>query len=79
MPTPPPKPVCRRLVVSDSTIEAIADRLQESPRGLLLARDELSGWINGFGQYKGGKGGDASHWLTMHGARPEWHCRRRKY
>jgi hypothetical protein len=35
----PPK----RCLVADVTVEALALRLQESPRGLLLERDELSG------------------------------------
>src|SRR5262249_38478819 len=30
---------------------------------------ELAGWIQGFGQYKGSKGADSAHFLTMHGAR----------
>ncbi len=71
---PPPQkprpPVCPRVIVSDCTVEALAVLLAENPRGLLLARDELAGWIRGFDQYKGGRGGDVAHWLTMHGARP---------
>lgn len=35
---------------------------------LLLARDELSGWLNSFGQYKSGKGGDEAHCLELHRA-----------
>ena len=33
--------------------------MEHQPRGLLLQRDELAGWIAGFGQYKSGKKGDA--------------------
>lgn len=68
-PDPPEKPICKRYWVSDTTVEALADRLSDTPRGLLLVRDELSGWLGSFNQYKGGKGGDCAHWLTMHGAR----------
>lgn len=68
-PDPPEKPICKRYCVSDTTVEALADRLSDTPRGLLLVRDELSGWLGSFNQYKGGKGGDCAHWLTMHGAR----------
>ncbi len=68
-PTPPTPPVCERFWVSDVTTEALAARLANAPRGLLLCRDELAGWIGSFGQYKGGKGADSAHFLTMHGAR----------
>ncbi len=34
-----------------------------------MIRDELAGWVGGFDQYKGGKGSDTAHYLTMHGAR----------
>ncbi len=70
-PTKPDEPICERLLVSDVTVEALADRLSTAPRGLLLCRDELSGWLGGFDQYRAkGKGSDVSHWLSMYGARP---------
>jgi hypothetical protein len=48
-------------------VEAIAPLLQANPRGLLLSRDELAGWIGSFDRYTGGKGSaDAAHWLSMH-------------
>ena len=69
-PRPPEEPTCERFYVSDVTVEALAKRLQKTPRGLLLAREELAGWLGSFDLYKGGKGGsDSSHWLTMFGAR----------
>ena len=68
-PEAPDEPVCTRYYCSDATVEAAAPLLQRCPRGALLARDELSGWLRSFDQYKGGKGGDSAHWLTMHGAR----------
>jgi hypothetical protein len=49
-------------------VEALADRLSKAPRGLLLAWDEFSGFLNSFNQYKSGKGSDLSHWLEMHRA-----------
>lgn len=69
-PEAPKAPVLERVVVSETTVEALADRLQHAPRGLLLARDELAGWLQSFGQYKGGKGGDVTHWLSMYNAQP---------
>lgn len=61
----------RRHMVGDTTVEAIAPILRENPRGLLVARDELSGWLGSFNQYRArGVGGDEAHWLAMHSARP---------
>ena len=68
-PDRPTPPVCQRLIVSDTTIEALADRLADNSRGLLLQRDELRGWLDSFNQYKQGRGPDVAHWLTIHGAR----------
>jgi len=63
------KPKCERFSCSDVTVEGLSVLLEDAPRGLLLIRDELAGWIGGFDQYKGGKGSDTAHWLTIHGAR----------
>jgi hypothetical protein len=68
-PEAPAEPVCARHYCSDTTVEALAVLLQRNPRGVLVARDELSGWLLSFDQYKGGRGGDSAHWLAMHGAR----------
>jgi hypothetical protein len=69
-PEKPVQPTCVRHYVSDITVEALAERLQDNPRGLLLVREELSGWVKGFDKYRPkGVGGDVAHWLTMHGAR----------
>ena len=66
-PTKPEAPQAERCIVSDTTVEALAPLLLANPRGLLLARDELAGWIGSFDRYAGGKGGaDAAHWLSMH-------------
>lgn len=64
-PKEPREPQCVRLVVSATTVEALAPILEENARGVLMARDELAGWMGGFNQYKGGKGGDAAQWLEM--------------
>jgi hypothetical protein len=70
IPEAPQLPTCRRYTVSDVTSEAVAVRLEQNPRGLLLVRDELAGFFNCMNQYKsGGKGGDEAAYLAMHGAR----------
>jgi hypothetical protein len=43
-PTEPEKPVLRRLVVNDATFEALHQTMSENPAGILLIRDELTGW-----------------------------------
>ncbi len=68
MPKKPEEPTVRRYIVSDTTIEALADRLQSAPRGLLVDVDELAGWLSSFDKYRSGRGGDVSKWLSMHRA-----------
>lgn len=66
-PAKPQSPPTPRLVVSDATIEALSSVLEDNPRGVLVARDELSGWFGSFDRYSGSKRqSDASHWLSMH-------------
>lgn len=40
-----PAPVERRYKVNDTTVEKIGELLNQNPRGLLLFRDELVGWL----------------------------------
>lgn len=65
-PNKPAAPVCIRRMVSDLTIEALAPILLANPRGVLLGRDELAGWVRSFDAYRGGRGGDAARWLETH-------------
>jgi len=65
-PDKPDPPIATRYIVNDITVEAMAPLLQDNPRGLLAARDELSGWFSSFDRYSAGKGGsDAPQWLSM--------------
>lgn len=64
----PPEPQAPRLAMSDVTIEKIAMTLAEAaPKGVIIARDELSGWLLGLNTYN-----DAGRqfWLEAHGGRP---------
>jgi DNA polymerase I-like protein with 3'-5' exonuclease and polymerase domains len=66
---PPEKPSLVRVVTSDTTIEKLAQLLEDNPRGLLTCRDELGGWLTSFQRYKGNAGGsDLPGWLEMHRA-----------
>ena len=67
-PAAPQEPQAIRLIVADTTVEGLMPILQANPRGVLVARDEMSGWVGAFDRYAGGKGADAAHWLSMWGA-----------
>lgn len=67
-PEVPEEPLAERCWTDDTTTEALAVLLLKNPRGLLVARDELSGWFD-FDRYSG-KGSDAPRWLEMFGGRP---------
>jgi len=60
-PDPPRK---RRIYSTDPTIEAARNLSAANPRGLLLYRDELAGWLTSMGKYgNGNAGGDRGFWL----------------
>lgn len=64
----PAEPQAPRLVMSDATIEKVAATLADAaPKGLVIARDELAGWLLGMTNYN-----DAGRqfWLEAHGGRP---------
>lgn len=58
-----------RLFTSDATTEAVIYKLVENPKGLLLIRDELSGWLGKMDKYGGGEGSDRAFWLEAYGGR----------
>ncbi|UTS79768.1 YfjI family protein [Phaeobacter piscinae] len=62
-----PPPVRERICITDITTEKVADLLSRTWRGLLLARDELSGWLSSMDRYNGG--GDRPFWLEAYGGR----------
>ena len=67
-PEPPEEPRPVRYLVNDATIEALAELLENNPRGLLVSCDELNSWLGSFDAYRGGRGGDAAKWLSIHRA-----------
>ncbi|MCC7085286.1 MAG: DUF3987 domain-containing protein [Pirellulales bacterium] len=69
-PWEPVEPTLKRFIVSDVTIEALADRLHQQFDGVLVVRDELAGWLNGIAEYKGGRGSDLGHWLASWSGAP---------
>jgi putative DNA primase/helicase len=56
-------PVCRGYEVNDSTIEKLGELLSENPNGLLLNRDELSGFLRSLDREE--RAGDRAKYLEM--------------
>ena len=69
-PVEPKCPTLDRYIMNDTTLEALLPVLEENPRGVLIAWDELSGWFGSFDRYvkSGSGGGDMAKWLSMHSA-----------
>lgn len=55
------EPVRKRFKTNDATVEKIGELLIQNPTGLLVTRDELSGWLNALN--KPGREGDSSFYL----------------
>ncbi len=58
------EPLLKRIIVSDTTVEALGPVMRDNPRGIILLIDEMSGWMDSMNQYKGGKGSDYQFYLT---------------
>jgi hypothetical protein len=57
-----------RFMESDLTIEKVADVLANAaPKGLLMVRDELAGWLLGMNRFNAGA---RAFWLEAYGGRP---------
>jgi len=68
-PLEPERPIEKRVLVADITVERLATMLNDNPLGLLCVRDELSGLIGGFDRYAaGGRGNDREAYLSMYSA-----------
>ncbi|MBA4107075.1 MAG: hypothetical protein C0485_15120 [Pirellula sp.] len=60
-----PPPVCRRVLISDATLAALAPLLSANPRGLTLVMDEIAGWFSSFNRFDKGGEFDVSQWLSV--------------
>jgi hypothetical protein len=69
-PRQPEKPSMERVIADDTTVEALVGILEDNPRGVLVDKDELTGWVRAMDQYKGGKGADRQHWLSIWSSKP---------
>jgi hypothetical protein len=64
----PIKPTLKKHIVSDCTIEALANVHQNNTRGICSHNDEAAGWINNMGRYNNGS--DLQQWLQMWSGQP---------
>lgn len=62
-PRKPEQPKELAVITNDATTESLSKLMRENPRGFLLHRDELSGWIRSFGKYRQGLGDDREFFL----------------
>ena len=63
-----PKPKKLRAMIFDTTIESTQEILKDSPAGVLLEEDELTGWFDAMYKYSGARGAqkDRSFWLQAY-------------
>jgi putative DNA primase/helicase len=57
-----PEPVLRRLLLNDTTYEKAHETMRDNPAGILVVRDELSGWLAQLDRQ--GREGEREFWLT---------------
>ena len=55
----------KQTVATDTTIEALVKIIEANPRGTLLYRDEIKGWLSSFNAYKSG-GSDEEQYLELY-------------
>ena len=67
-----PRPKQPRAMMMDTTIEAAQEILKDSPNGVLLDQDELSGWFGSMDKYSGPRGAqkDRAFWLQAYNGGP---------
>lgn len=70
------KPERVSYLATDATVEALAEVMKDSPRGVLMNQDEFSGFMLGLGQYKRG-GNDVQQYLEIFNCKPV-HIKRKK-
>lgn len=66
----PKAPICKRYKTQDATIEKIGELLKDNPQGLLIYRDEINGWLNGF--RKKGRENDRAFYIEGWSGNEDW-------
>lgn len=65
-PAPPPRPLHRRAFMNEATIAALADVLCDNPRGLLVYREEMAGWLGSMDAFNRGSGMERAAWIEAY-------------
>jgi hypothetical protein len=65
----PEPPTLTQFIVDDATIESLIP-IFEARQSVLLANEELSGWIGSFDRYSSKEGGDVTRYLRLYDASP---------
>ena len=66
LPKPEQEAFLDQALVDDVTMETLTTIHSHNWKGLLLACDELNGWLGSFNLYRSGKGRDIENWLSLH-------------
>lgn len=65
------RPELADFMSQDATIEAVQILIERNAeRGVVVAVDELDSWLSSLTKYRGGKGSDRPHWLTLWSGEP---------
>ena len=56
--------------ISNTTVEGICKFMNDNKKAVLIACDELKGWLNSLGEYKGKTSSDRQFYLSA------WNCER---
>ena len=71
-PERPEKPPVRRIIVEDTTLEALGMILADNPRGVLVLHDELAGFFGSMDAYRSSATGkDRAAWLEAYNGGPK--------
>ena len=66
----PINPSAGHVFVENFTIESLAKILTQTPRGVLMIRDELTAWVLSLNQYRAGRGADRQFFLSVWSGEP---------
>src|SRR5690606_18122170 len=69
-PDKPTRPPRVRYMLSDATIEKVAEVVDENPRGVALVADELSSLLGGLGRYDGSAAAARGAYLSVWSGEP---------
>jgi phage/plasmid primase-like uncharacterized protein len=68
-----PPPIRPRVVLSNTTLEALSEVLRDNPRGIFILAEEFDSWLGSLDQYRSGDiGSDRGHWLSAFDGGPHY-------